>query len=227
MQEGKLITRFIEEFQGVPNEIATSWVSIDDVQPILITLLNFYQQFLSTHGHDTILFPIIVGRLFKEEALTKRTFASGNVLAFFVNNKKSSYIKRFGSNNYFKGGANASTQKPKIEKKQVKGWILLLPPEKNILPYNTKPKLKMKQIGFFKNSYPNISNKSIKTPPKICQHKKSFFLVHESGYGSKHNKRTHSKCNHYLIFHIFNYYVKSMLKKFGAFVQKCIMETYG
>jgi hypothetical protein len=59
LQQGKLITRFIEKFQGDYNEIATSWFLIDDIQSMnlfLITLVTFYQPFISTHGHDTILF---------------------------------------------------------------------------------------------------------------------------------------------------------------------------
>jgi hypothetical protein len=50
--------------------------------------------------------------------------------------------------------------------------MLLFPQEKNILPQNEKPKLKIVQMGYFKNPCPNILNKLIQSLPKTLQHQK-------------------------------------------------------
>jgi len=87
LQEGKSITKFIEDFQGAFNEVATSRLTIDDAQLVIFMFAKLlptsHQPFISTHGHDTTLtFPTIIGRFFQEEALTKTTLENGNTLAF-------------------------------------------------------------------------------------------------------------------------------------------------
>ncbi len=83
LQEGKLITKFNEEFQGAFNEAATSRLTFDDAQLVIFLLAKLlptsHQPFISTHRHDTTLtFPTIIGRFFQEEALTKTTPENGN-----------------------------------------------------------------------------------------------------------------------------------------------------
>jgi len=122
LQEEKSITKFIEDFQGAFNEVATSRLTIDNAQLVIFLLAKVlptcHQPFISTHGHDTTLtFPTISGRFFGKEALTKTKLENGNTLTFFLNNKRRFNNKRRSSfNNFPKGGANESPQEPKIEK---------------------------------------------------------------------------------------------------------------
>jgi hypothetical protein len=68
--------------------------------------------------------------------------------------------------------------------------------------------------------YEKIPNNRKRSIIKLQEQMEKAIVQVRKDQVSKHNKRTHSKCNHYLIFHIFNNYIKSMLKKFFAFVQK-------
>jgi hypothetical protein len=69
LQEGKSITKFIEDFQGAFNEVATSRLTIDNAQLVIFLLAKVlptcHQPFISTHGHDmTLTFRTISGRFF-------------------------------------------------------------------------------------------------------------------------------------------------------------------
>ncbi len=82
LQEGKSITKFIEDFQGAFNEATTSRLTIGDAQLVIFLFAKLlptsHQPFISTHGHDTTLtFPTIIGRFFQEEALTKQHLKMG------------------------------------------------------------------------------------------------------------------------------------------------------
>jgi hypothetical protein len=82
LQEGKLITKFNEEFQGAFNEAATSRLTFDDAQLVIFLLAKLlptsHQPYISTHRHDTTLTFPTIGRFFQEEALTKTTPENGN-----------------------------------------------------------------------------------------------------------------------------------------------------
>jgi hypothetical protein len=81
--------------------------------------------------------------------LTKPPHENGTPLAFFVNNKrKFNNNKRFGFNNFHKGGANASTHEPKIENNKSMVECSIPTRKKTILPQSEKPKVKIVQMGF-------------------------------------------------------------------------------
>jgi hypothetical protein len=181
LQEGKSITKFIEDFQGAFHEAATSRLTIDDAQLVIFLLAKLlptsHQPFISTHGHDTTLtFPTIISKFFQEEVLTKTTLENANILAFFVNNKRRFNNKRSSFNNFPKGGANASPQEPTIEKDKsmIKCYSCH---KKKHFASKCKTQTKDRANVNFQKSYPNILNKPIQAPLKILQYQKFICIL--------------------------------------------------